>query len=46
MKKHHGHGGHSRWKSYGIVALISFGVLLAATKIDKVRSFVFGPPSA
>jgi len=46
MKKHHGHHGGHRWKSYAIVAAIAFGVLLVATKQPKIRAFVFGPPAA
>ena len=45
MKKQHGHRGH-RWKSYLIVAGIAFGVLVASTRIPKIKAFVFGPPAA
>jgi hypothetical protein len=36
----------SRMKSYLIVAAIAAGVLLASTKIPKIRAFVYGPPTA
>jgi len=46
MKKHHGHHGGHRWKSYAIVAAIAFGVLIASRRIPKLREFVYGPPTA